>query len=89
MTFDFRFSVRVRRTVIFITLLCPHQFQSSRHHVSEPVDQKTLDHQTGNRQTVVDQHEQYEKIRRDAEQKETRKQQNGGQAQALIKDVGY
>lgn len=36
--------------------------------VREPVDQETLDHQTGDRQAAVDQHEQDEEVRHDAEQ---------------------
>lgn len=48
-------------------------------HVPEPVDQETLDPETGHRQTVVDQLEQYEKIRRHVErqqEQETRRRQD-------------
>jgi len=36
------------------------------------VDQETLDHQTSDRQVAVDQHEQDEEVRRDAEQEKAR-----------------
>lgn len=53
--------------------------RSERRHVPEPVDKETLDPETGDRQTVVDQLEQYEKIRRHVErqqeQEERRRQE--------------
>lgn len=42
------------------------------------MDQETLDHQTGDRQAVVDQHEQHEEIRRDVEQEEARQPDGSG-----------
>lgn len=45
---------------------------NAKRDVSQSVDQKAFDHQTSDRQTVVDQHEQHEEIRRDAEQEKER-----------------